>query len=315
MGIAGSQLSVIDLQNGKLGRITAGFFDSIVCLPPNEVVGLNNSEAVWFSSGKNLKRSIGWSPQGVLNNTQIAVSYRFLQKQTSTMFQWHGPLLVGVESLEDSRNAFNQMALSANLFPSLGEGPDDFLESIPIRLLKDHKLLIAAGFAMTRLEQEKPWGLFLIDLQKRNSSPLGPIRKGDEDLSLFVKLTRFAATEDGEIIAGSSGKGIVLMNSKDAKEISRIPLQEVREVQKLALNDDGTILAAGLTSKDGQGRVEIFDVARGKTLWRTEYAPGVIYGLEFLADDSLVILQSGSGNNTVSRRKATDGKILWLVHV
>jgi hypothetical protein len=311
IGATGSEAVLIDLVSGKVTHSIPGFFDDVICLADNNVVALTPREAVWLTTAQRKQRESAWTVVGPLGANEIVVSFRALWKG-KTIQSWDGPLNVKLEGLNASTTSVTSalpIRLAPEVFPVLGHEPASFLETIPVRLLDDKRLLIAAGYSSTKFEQERPWSFFTVEMKSGAVAPFGPMRKGDEDLSLFVRSTKFGSTDDGRILAGSSGKTIVVLNSDSADPVIRIPLENVKEIQQLQFNQEGTLLAAGLTAMDGgAGRIEVFDATNGKRLWQTENQKGVIYFLQFVRDGSLVFLRS---NRKISRRNGKDGTSIY----
>ncbi len=309
MAAIGSEAVLIDLVSGKPTHKTRGYFNDVVCFPDNKAVALGPEQAVWLNTGQKNERQTNWALIGPLEENKIVVSFRNSWKG-SILRSWDGPLNLKVETIDGS-NAVNvePFRLVSEAFPVLGQEPVNYLEIIPIRLLADKRLLVAAGYGSTKFEQQKPWNFFTVQMKSGAVSPFGPMRKGDDDLNLFVRSTKFASTPDGEILAGSSGKTIVVLNSENPAPVTRIRLENIKEIQQLQFNQDGTLLAAGLTGTDGgSGRIEVFDSTNGNRLWQTEDHKGVIYFLQFLQDDSLAFFRS---TRIVSRRRGNDGKVVY----
>ncbi len=308
MAAIGSEAALIDLVTGKPMHTTRGFFQDVVCFSDNKVVALSPDEAVWLHNGQRNKRQTRWSMIGPLDANEIVVSFRNSWKG-SILQSWDGPLNIRIETLAGSKTNVEPFRLVSEAFPVLGQDPVNFLETIPVRLLDDKKLLIAAGYSSTRFQQEKPWSFFTMDMKSGAVSPFGPMRKGDDNLNLFVRSTKFASTPDGKILAGSSGKNIVVLNSENSASVTRMRLENIKEIQQLQFNPVGTLLAVSLTAiNGGSGRVEVFDSTNGKRLWQTVDQKGVVYFLEFVEPDSLVFFHS---TRIVSRRRANDGKVMY----
>ena len=311
MAAIGTEVVLIDLASGQPTHTLPGFFNDVVCFDDNKVAALTPDEALWVPDGQRNERQTGWTLLGPLDAKRIVVFSRNSWKG-STLRSWDGPLNIRIETLDGSKTtAANSepFRLVSEAFPVLGMEPVNFLETIPIRMLADKRLLMAAGYSSTKFQQEKPWGLFMMEMRGGNVVPFGPMRKGDEDLNLFVRSTKFASTAEGKILAGSSGNTIVVFNSESLDPRTRIRLANIKEIQQLQLNQDGTLLAASLTGMNGgSGRVEVFNASNGKRLWKTEDRKGVIYFLQFVQPDSLVFFHS---TRILSRRHASDGTVVY----
>lgn len=303
----GSDAAVLDVNSGKTIRTIPGFFNDVVCLSDKRILALTPKEATDLSTQKTSKRTTAWNVVGPVYGNQILVSFRDSGGST-TMRSWNGPLKLSVENFDQSQIP-EQILLTTDRFPLLGQGRENFLEAIPVRVLNNNSLLVAAGFSSTDQEKEKPWAFFKVDFKNGSTTMLGPLRKGDEDLSMFVKMTRFASTPDAHLVAGASGTTIVLMSSDQADSIGRLKLENIREIHQMRFNKEGTLLAAAVIDSNGnQGRIHVLDGRTGKQLWQTDYQKGVIYFIEFLRDDSLIIVRSNQG---VSRLSGKDGAVRY----
>ena len=77
----------------------------------------------------------------------------------------------------------------------------------------------------------------------------------------------------------------------------------------MALSGDGTMVAVGALSVDGQlGRVTVADAAQGTIFWQSPPLPGTVYVLRFLADGSLVVATS---ERTYQRLDGRTGVPRW----
>jgi hypothetical protein len=310
LGVLGDEAALVDLKTGNTVKRVNSSYDHLACFPNGDVVALDRGrkpEAVWLNREARFGRASDWSAVGPTADGRLVVYYRDEDRSESKYrTSYDGPLQVAIESLGESRRVTESFKLPPDLFPGLGRGSVSSFITKPVRVLDNGKLLVVAGFrpsvSSDNYVSPTAWGFFLVDPERRTVVSHGPVRISDNDVNLDSDY-RWAATADGRLVAGGFTKSnkvvVAVMRATDAREVFRVQLVNSQEIQQVRLSRDGTLLAAGVNVEEGKGgRVDVFDVKTGRLLW-WEPTNQLPYILEFLEDDSLVLL---TDKRTIARR-------------
>lgn len=310
LGALGDEAALIDLKTGNTVKRVNRWYDHIICFPNGDVVALNRGrepEAVWLNREARSERASDWSAVGPTADGRLVVYYRDEDRSGSkSRTRYDGPLQLAIESLGESRRVTEPFKFPPDLFSGLGRRSVSSFITKPVRVLDNGKLLVVAGFrpslSTDNYVTPTAWGFFLVDPERGTVVSHGPVRISDNDVNLDSDY-KWAATADGSLVAGgftTSNKVVVaVLRATDAREVFRAQLVNSQEIQQVCLNSDGTLLAAGVNVEEGKGgRVDVFDVKTGRLLW-WEHTDQLPYILEFLEDDSLVLL---TDKRTIARR-------------
>ncbi|MBW4575339.1 MAG: PQQ-like beta-propeller repeat protein [Aphanothece sp. CMT-3BRIN-NPC111] len=315
MAAVGDVAALVDLKTGKLLKQFNAYLNNVVCFPNGDIVGLSSSKVVSLPTGKEIPQGVERDVIGPVGNDQIAVSFRSTDSQAKS----RGSLEVSIQTLGAKFDATKVFTLLPNLFKGIGDLHPERLQTRPVRVLSNNQILVLAGSfpdIYAGKVQPAPWGFFIVDPIARTVAPQGLIRSNDDLVNMHT-LDETTATPDGKILAtafthtfsGEKGVAIALMQADQKQEIFRLKIQPAQEVDELRLNPAGDLLAVGIRLPNGQeGQVYMLDGRTGEILWKTAPAKGKIYYMDFLKDDSLVVMTS---NRTVSRRNSRNGQIQW----
>ncbi|KAH7908237.1 quinon protein alcohol dehydrogenase-like superfamily [Hygrophoropsis aurantiaca] len=161
------------------------------------------------------------------------------------VFKGHTNLISSVAYLEDGKLIISGSADGTIRIWNVANGNQEgesmahFLRVQSIATSPDEKRLVSGGGGMTL------WALESRTVVWKTET---------------VYCWRAAFSPDGQLIAASNGKDIVLLEAESGKPIKE-PLQFGEEVWCLAFSRDGTRLAAGSVG----GKVQVFDAVTGET--------------------------------------------------
>jgi hypothetical protein len=315
LGVGGHEAVLIDLKTGEIKKRVEKFFGTAVCLPKGDVLNLATNKAVWLTTDKQIDGKFDWGLIGPLDDERLVGAFRSSEQKDASI-HYLKPLQVVVSNLNSAAQYQKQISLDSSLFPGV-KGYE--FRTIGIRLLQDKRLLVAAGEKppVGALAHPKtPWGFFTVDIEKETVAPFGEIITSDDDVNLVEPASAFDATSDGKTIAGVFGSyGVgnpkTLAAFVSGKEISRRKLENVDNVSAISLNEDGSLLAIGISEKGFEvGRIEVIDLrGGGKPLWTSRTDSPTSY-LKFLNDDSLVFMTQKRG---LSRRNGKTGAVMWEI--
>lgn len=314
LGAVGDEAALVDLESGQTRQQTEGYFDAVFCFPNGEVVAVSGSgrglfsvrDATWEQWDKSVRNVVG-----PLADRRIVTFYQDYTT-TSGYREYRGPITLFVSRLGpgDESKSFE---LHPDLFSGLGQGSEIFFRTIPVRILDDEQVLVAAGFKPNfsfGKVQPLPWGFFTVDLSQDQVTPLGPPRTGDDVVNLYLS-SGMGATPDGKTLAVAMQQpewerqvAVVGLRSDTAQETFRVMIEDAKQVNQIRLNQSGDLLAVVID----QSELYVFDGQTGQLLWAGRHAGGSIYLLQFLSDDSLVVMTS---QRTTSRISGRDGQVLW----
>lgn len=317
LGAVGDEAAQVELANGETRQQTVAYFDEVVCLPDGEVIALGRRGLFSIKEGEWLEkweRATGqWRLVGPLSDRQVVTYYRHTLTDADGDFQrYEGPLTLTISGLGQANDERQPIELPPERFPELGEGEVDYFLTYAVRILADERVLVVAGFrpafSMGQVEP-LPWGFFTVDLSSGEVSPLGPIRTGNDILNLRLQ-RQIAATPNGEsqalaVIDELNRQGHVIgLRTDTPQETFRTTIDGARQVNHLALNRTGQLAAVVFDN------VALYVLAgqSGQILWQTETGGEAINHIEFLDDDSLVIM---TADRTASRKQGQTGQLIW----
>ncbi len=315
LGAVGDEAALVDLASGEIRQQIVAYFDDVACLPNGEVVALARDglfsvkEAAWLEQWEKV---VPWDVVGPLADRRIVTHFRQIDTTyEGSNVRYQGPLILSVRDLGESDGGKYVVELSPDRFPGLGAKFVRTFQTFPVRVLDDGRVAVVAGrepnFSFGKV-QPLPWGFFTVDLVQDTVTPLGPIRIGDDAINLYLP-GRMDVTPDGRIMAlavqqWKGGVAVVELRSDTPQETFRVTIENAQEVNHVRLDRRGDLLAV-VTDGDA---LYVFDGPTGHVLWAGKHAGGSINYLQFLSDDSLVVMTSQRG---ISRRNGRDGQALW----
>ncbi len=317
LGAVGDEAAQVDLETGEIRQQEVAYFDEVLCMPDGAVIALARrglfsiKEAAWLEKWD--KAAGRWQVVGPLPDHQVVTYYRRILTGSDGDFQrYDGPLTLTVSTLGRVSTEQETVELPPELFPELGEGTVNYFLTQAVRILADERVLVVAGFrpdfSFGQVEP-LPWGFFTVDLTTGNVASLGPTRTGDDILNLRLQ-RKVAATPDGQIQALAlidelNQQGYVIgLRADTPEETFRTPIEAARQVNQLALTQTGELAAVVFDNVE----LYVLEGQTGQILWQAETGDDSINHIEFLDDDSLVIM---TANRTTSRREGQTGQVVW----